>query len=125
MTTIRKIVVGESTESIIRFLFDHRIALESEEVNYNSIDRAMKIRDLKGQVISFIKRNPNSNFELIAPERISDKIINLRFTNYNDDITELDECSEYVIEVDDSFVKAYVTQKVKVGKNITLTIKAE
>lgn len=122
MSDIQKIVIGETTEGAIRGIFDHRIAQESGDISFNNNNRALKIRNLKSQVLSFIKRQPNSSFTLNAPEYKSDKTLALKFNNF---VGYDDECSEYTINIHDSFVDAEVVQHVKVGKDITLRIKAE
>lgn len=123
MSSIKKLVVGETTLSTIRGLFDNRIAQEGGSPTFNNVDRALKIKDLKSQVIGFINRNHNGNFELIVPEYRSEQVVKLKFTNYTE--VEDDEDPTYVIEVNDNFVSANITHRVKVGKDIILKIKAE
>jgi hypothetical protein len=128
MSEIRKLVVGDTTETIIRILFDHRISQESNNDAFNRANRALKIKDLKSQIMGFVKRNPNSTFELVAPEFKSEKLIKIRFTNFDDcnyDTEENDDISNYQIVVEDNFVNADIVKKVKIGKDIVLRIKAE
>ena len=124
MSEIRKIVVGETTEIVVRTLFDQRIQQESTEPQLNSISRAMKIKDLKSKVIGFIKRNPNSIFELLVPEYKTEKVLRLKFGNYEMDGSD-DDASQYIITVRDNFIEAEACHKASVGKDMILKIKAE
>jgi len=124
MSEIKKIVVGETTEVVIRTLFDQRIQQESTEQQLNTISRAMKIKDLKSKVIGFIKRNPNSTFELLAPEYKTEKILRIQFGNYEIDGLD-DEASQYVISINDNFIEAEARHKASIGKDLVLKIKAE
>lgn len=126
MTEIKKLVVGETTETVIRTLFDQRISQESSSNDLNSLDRALKIKNLKTQIIGFVKRNHNGIFELIVPEYKIDKVVKLHFTNFEDpNVEEGNDFSHYKIVVNDNFVTADIIQKVCVGKDIVLKIKAE
>lgn len=128
MNEIRKLIVGDTTETIIRILFDYRISQESNSDAFNKVNRALKIKNLKSQIMGFVKRNPNSAFELIAPEFKSEKLIKIRFTNFDDvnyDTEEDDNISNYQIVVNDNFVNADIIKKVKIGKDITIKISAE
>jgi hypothetical protein len=124
MSEIKKIVVGETTEIVIRTLFDQRIQQESTEQQLNTISRAMKIKDLKSKVIGFIKRNPNSMFELFVPEYKTEKVLKLQFRNYEIDGGD-EDASEYVITIHDNFIEADACHKASVGRDIILKIKAE
>ena len=125
MNKILKIIVGETAETIMRVAFDHRIAQESGDIAFNTISKAGRIKDLKNQIMGFVKRNPNSVFDVTIPEYKSDKKVKIAFTNFNE--IELDEnnITLYSIVIKDNFVNAEITQKVKIGKDITLKIKAE
>ena len=125
MNKIQKLVVGETTETVIRVIFDHRIAQESSDNALNLIKRASRIKDLKYQVIGFIKRNPNHIFDLIVPEYKSDKELKLSFTNFNDINADEDDFSKVQIHIQDNFVDAEITKKVKIGRDIVLKLKAE
>lgn len=123
MNTIKKIVLGDSTEAIIKSIFNNRIAQESREETLNSISRASQIKDLQIQVLSFIKRNANSSFKLKFEEYNVNKQLVLNFTNFQEiDFSEDDETSKFELEIDNSFTKCYVSQKADLGKDITLTI---
>lgn len=126
MNEMKNIVVGETTEIIIRTLFDSRIAQESNENAYNTVDRALKIRDLKSQMLGFIKRNPNAIFKITAPEFKSDKNIRLTFSNFDHYLSDEEDLnlSLYKIDIQDNFIEANIIQEVKVGKDIMLKIKA-
>lgn len=126
MNKMRKLVVGETTETIIRILFDHRILQESSENALNTVSRAAKIKNLKTQILGFIKRNPNSVFELVAPEYKTDKTVVMNFTNFEEYVAT-DELgwSRYKIVINDNFIDAEIIQKVTIGKDIVLKIKAE
>lgn len=126
MSDIRKLVVGETTETIIRVLFDHRISQESNEGALNTINRAQKIRDLRSQILGFVKRNPNGIFELVVPEFKSEKQVRLTFNNFlSPELDEDDDASMYRIVVSDNFVDGEIIHKVKIGKDIVIKIKAE
>lgn len=125
MSEIRKVILGKTTESLLRNIFDSRIAQESVEETYNTIERAIKIKALKDKIISFVKMNPNSFFELLSPELKLEKRSKLSFTNFNDiidDEEDYENFSHYVIEIDDSYTFATVNKKIKIGKDITLKI---
>jgi hypothetical protein len=127
MSEIQKLVVGETTETLIRVVFDQRIAQESNEDLLNKVDRALKIRNLKTQVLGFIKRNPNAIFELTVPEYKSEKSLKLRFANFSSHDLDEDttEFSKYSIVLKDNFVEGEIIQQVTVGKDIVLKIKAK
>jgi hypothetical protein len=121
MNEIKAIVIGEATEATIRYIFDHRILEESKDPSYNTVSRALRVRDLKSQIMGFIERNPNGHFELIAPEYKSEKLFKLSFNNFEE---EDDEANEYQIVIADNFVEAEIIHKVTVGKDIVLKIRA-
>ena len=123
MGNISRVVIGESTETALKTLFDSRIAQESSEEALNLMSRTQEIRDLKNQVLSFIKRNPNSSFEVIVPEFKVGKVLTLKFTNFPE-LEDDEEVSEYTLEVNDSFDVCEITQKADLGKDIRLTLKA-
>ena len=126
MSEIRKLVVGETTETIIRVLFDHRISQESDGSALNIVSRAQKIRDLRSQIIGFVKRNPNAVFELVVPEFKSEKKVKLTFSNFvSPDLEEDEDIANYKILVSDNFVDGEIINKVKIGKDIVIKIKAE
>lgn len=120
---IKKLVVGNATEILIRTIFDSRIAEESSSENLNAISRAVRIRDLMNQTLGFVKRNPNSKFTIISPELLVDKKVKLSFTNFVED--EEDDDSEYQINITDDFTTAEIIKFVEIGNNIKLTLKAE
>jgi hypothetical protein len=126
MNEIKRLVIGNTTEMVIKAIFDNRIAQESTNESLNTTSRALKIRDLKAQVMGFIKRNPNSLFELVTPEYSNDKQLKVVFSNFPSfEPEEEEDISSYKIIVEDNFVGAEIVQRVKVGKDITLRIKAE
>lgn len=128
MSNYKKLVVSHSLIAIIHAIFDSRILQENSEINNNSVSRAIRIRDTKTNIISFIKRNPNSIFELIIPQFLLENKIRLLFNNFNEDIIDNeddDSVSKYRIEIDESYTEAKVTHLVKVGKNIILTIRSQ
>ena len=120
---IKKLVVGNTTEVLIRTLFDNRIAEESTSEDLNSVSRAIRIKDLMNQTLSFIKRNPNSKFIVVAPEFKSEKDVKLSFSNFTE--MEDDEDARYQISIRDNFIEADIVHFVEVGNNIKLTLKAE
>jgi hypothetical protein len=125
MNEIRKVILGKTTESLLKEIFYSRIAQESIEETYNTLERAIKIKALKDKVISFIKMNPNSFFEVLYPELKLEKRSKISFTNFNDiidDEEDYENFSHYVIEIDDSYTFANVSKKIKIGKDITLKI---
>jgi hypothetical protein len=128
MSNIKKLVVGDTTKAAIRLLFDQRIAQESNDPSFNTIERALNIGKLKSQVMGFIERNPNSRFELVTPEYKNEKVVKLSFDNFENDGEDEDDLNEhtckYKIVVDDNFVEASIINKVVVGKDIVLRIKA-
>jgi hypothetical protein len=119
---IKKLIVGNTTEVLIRTLFDNRIAEESSSNDLGNIARAMQIKDLKNQVLVYLKSNPNSRFTLVAPEFKSEKTIVLKFNNFIEE--EDDEDSSYAINIQDNFVEAEIIKFVEVGQNLKLTLKA-
>jgi len=128
MTTFKKIILGETTEAAIKLLFDNRIAQESsdESTALNVMNRSMTIKDLKTQVLSFIKNNPNSSYKLIVPEFNSDKKLELLFTNYsylNDE--DEDKVSEYEIVVDEAFNECNIKHKSLLGEPVKLRLTAQ
>ena len=124
MNDIKILVIGSITEAIIKSVFDVRIAQESRDSSLNAINRAMKIKEMKSQILGFVKRNPNSNFELVVPELKSNKNLTLAFSNFQSSEPE-EECdSKYKIVINDDFVTAKVIQKVTVGEDIILRIKS-
>lgn len=124
MNDIKVLVIGSITEAIIKNVFDVRIAQESRDSSLNAINRAMKIKEMKSQILGFVKRNPNSNFELVVPELKSNKNLTLVFSNFQSSEPE-EECdSKYKIVINDDFVTAKVIQKVTVGEDIILRIKS-
>lgn len=124
MNDIKVLVIGSITEAIIKSVFDVRIAQESRDSSLNAINRAMKIKEMKSQILGFVKRNPNSNFELVVPELKSNKNLTLVFSNFQSSEPE-EECdSKYKIVINDDFVTAKVIQKVTVGEDIVLRIKS-
>lgn len=124
MNDIKVLVIGSITEAIIKSVFDVRIAQESRDSSLNAINRAMKIKEMKSQILGFVKRNPNSNFELVVPELKSNKNLTLAFSNFQSSEPE-EECdSKYKIVINDDFVTAKVIQKVTVGEDIVLRIKS-
>jgi hypothetical protein len=124
MNDIKVLVIGSITEAIIKSVFDVRIAQESRDSSLNAINRAMKIKEMKSQILGFVKRNPNSNFELVVPELKSNKNLTLVFSNFQSSEPE-EECdSKYKIVINDDFVTAKVIQKVTVGEDIILRIKS-
>jgi hypothetical protein len=124
MNQIKKIVVGSTTEAAVRLLFDNKVLQASNDGGtLTLVARALKINDLRTQVLSYIKRNPNSRFEIIAPEHSVDKSIGLVFNNFVDSGDD-DDVSEYRIVIDDSFTSCEITQKAKIGADITMTLKA-
>jgi len=142
MSDIKKMIVGETTAAVMRAIFDYRIAQESTEPNLNTVQRAGRIKNLKAQIMAFIKRNHNGLFRIIIPEYMSSKTLMLEFTNFNEDKLSKTWCINsskeiyyqkdlkdkfifYTIEVHDNFVQATIIQKVNVGKNIVLRIEAE
>ena len=125
MSEIQKMIVGETTERIIRTLFDQRIQQESTEPDYNTSSRASRIKDLKIKVISYIKRNPNAQFELVTPEYKADKQLVLVFSNYELANLNDKDVSKFTITISDNFVEAEVRQKVIVGKDMIMKLKAE
>jgi hypothetical protein len=126
MNEIKKLVIGNTTEMVIKAIFDNRIAQESTNSALNTTSRALKIRDLKSQVMGFIKRNPNALFELVTPEYSNDKQLKVVFSNFPSfEPEEEEDIANYKIVVDDNFITAEIIQKVKVGRDITLRIKAE
>jgi hypothetical protein len=124
MNDIKVLVIGSITEAIIKSVFDIRIAQESKDSSLNAIQRAMKIKEMKSQILGFIKRNPNSNFELIIPELKSNKNLTLAFSNFQSFEPEEECTSKYKIVINDDFVTAKVIQKVTVGEDIVLRIKS-
>ena len=122
MSVIKGVIIGKSTEALIRLLFDNRAAQESTEGALNAMTRASKIKNLKNEVISFIKRNANSKFELEAPEYDTEKKVKLSFNNFTGEEEEEDITSEFKISIDESFTTCNVSQKAKFGKDITLRI---
>jgi hypothetical protein len=124
MDTIKKVVIGDTTEAIIKLLFDHKIAQESNEGAMNAQRRALEIKDLKGQIISFIKRQPNAKFSIEAPEHRINKSVKLSFTNYDED-QEDDDSIQYKVVVMDDYSSCRITQKSILGADVTLTLKAE
>jgi hypothetical protein len=120
---IKKLIVGNTTEVLIRTLFDNRIAEESSSNDLNNVARAMQIRDLRNQVLVYLRSNPNSKFTLIAPEFKSEKAITLKFNNFIEE--EDDDDSSYAITIEDNFVEAEVIKFVEVGQNLKLTLKAK
>jgi hypothetical protein len=127
MNDIRKfaIVLGETTEKIIRTLFDYRILQESNDSSLNSASRALKMQDLRSQIIGFVKRQPNSIFKIVSPEYKSEQKISIKFSNFTYDEVDVDNLpSEYDIIINENFVEATIVHKIKVGKDITLKIKA-
>lgn len=124
MNNIKELVVGKTTETIIRSLFTERIMQESGDESLNTASRAMKIKDLSSQVLGFIKRNPNSKFEIISPEFKSDKAVTLTFSNFETYGETNEEISSYSIVINENFVEAEIVQKMKVGKDNTMRIKA-
>lgn len=126
MSEIRKLVVGDTTEAAIRLLFTQRIAQESNDPSHSTVNRAIRIKDLRSQIMGFIKRNPNSNFELIVPEYKSEKEIKLVFDNFTSDGSQSDnDISRYRIIINDNFVEAEIIHRVIVGRDIVLKIKAQ
>jgi hypothetical protein len=121
MNDIKPLVLGEGTESAIKHVFDHRILEESKDPSHNTISRALRVKNLKSQIIGFIERNPNGHFELVAPEYKSEKLFKLSFNNFEE---EDDEANEYQIVIADNFVEAEVIHKVTVGKDIVLKLRA-
>lgn len=121
MNDIKPVVIGEGTESTIKYIFDRRILEESKDPSYNTTSRALRVRDLKSQIIGFIERNPNGHFELLAPEYKSEKLLKLSFNNFEG---EDDEANEYQINIIDNFVEAEIIHKVTVGRDIVLRIRA-
>jgi hypothetical protein len=122
MDILKKIEIGETTEALIRLTFDKRIALESEDENLNHYSRAMEINALKANTLAFIKRNPNANFKLVAPEKTFPKDFSMDFSNYSG---KIDNPSEYILTINEYFDEVKVTQRVKVGRDIKFSIKIE
>jgi hypothetical protein len=125
MNQIKKLVIGTTTESVLRLLFDLRVANESSDPDFNSASRALRIQDLKAQVLGFIKRNPNGTFIVISPEYKSEKVLTLKFDNFILDEDEEENDNTYEIVINENFVEAEITHKVLVGKDIVLKIKAK
>lgn len=122
MSAIKGIIIGKSTEALIRLLFDNRAAQESTEGALNAMSRASNIKKLKNEVISFVKRNANSKFELEAPEYDTEKTVKLSFNNFTGEEEEDDVTCEFKMVIDESFTKCNISQKAKFGKDITLRI---
>jgi hypothetical protein len=120
---IKKLIVGNTTEVLIRTLFDNRIAEESSSNDLSNVARAMQIRDLKNQILVYLRSNPNSRFTLVAPEFKSEKTVVLKFNNFIGE--EDDEDSSYAINIEDNFVEAEIIKFVEVGQNLKLTLKAK
>ena len=120
---IKKLIVGNTTETLLRTLFDNRIAEESTSENLNGNRRAMQIKNLSAQILGFIRRNPNSRFTIIVPEYKFEKTVKLKFNNFIEE--EDDDDSSYTILLNDNFVEAEIIKFVEVGNNTTLTLKAE
>lgn len=117
---LKKVVLGESTEAVIRHLFDRRSAQEGNEGSLNSMDRSLRINELKGEVLHFIKNNANSNFSLVVPEYKVNKSVKVTFSNY---LGELDgEASEYVFKIDENFSKCEVVHKLRVGRDVVFLL---
>lgn len=126
MSEMKKLVLGETTEAVLRLLFDRRVAEESSDPEFNTANRALRIHNLKTQIIGFVKRNPNGRFILIVPEYKSEKVLKVVFDNFTiEDNAEDEKVNDYEIVLKDNFVEAEIIHKVIVGKDITLKIKAE
>ena len=119
--SIKKLIIGNTTEALLNTLFNNRISEESTSNDFNSNSRAIKIKDLKNQIIGYMKRNPNSRFTVIAPEFKSEKQVKLQFNNFLDE--EDDDDSVYVISIEDNFVTAEIIKIVEIGNNIKLTLR--
>lgn len=119
---MKPIILGELTESIIRLIFDKRAALESNDDSLNTMSRTLKIKDLKNQVLSFIKRNPNCRFMLEVPEYNTEKITRLQFSNFVEPTDEDEIASSIELIINDRFTKCIITEKVTIGKDIVLTL---
>lgn len=128
MNEIKKIVLGNTTEKIISLIFDNHMLQESMERNKNQISRDLRIRDLKSQLMGFIRRNANAIFELNFTEYMSDKVTKIIFTNFDgydlEDAINEDEFSHYIIDIDTLCSSIIITHKVKIGKNITITLQS-
>ena len=119
----QQVVIGESTETLLKLAFDNRIAQESGEGALNAMSRAIQIRDLKTQVLSFIKRNSNSKFKIEIPEYGVDKVLTMSFTNFIEE--DIEEVSKFDMAIDDNFTKCRIAQKADLGRDIELILTSE
>lgn len=122
MRTMRKIVVGDTTEAVIKLAFDKRAAQESGDSPLDSMSRTLKIRDLRIQIISFIKRNPNSRFRLEIPEFNTEKLLRIGFSNFVETNEDDDSIAKYELKVNDRFTECTVIQKAEYGKDIIIPL---
>ncbi len=127
MEGIKNLVIGETTETLIRAIFENRIAQESTSENLGSIGRTLRIRELRSQVMEFIKNNPNSIITLTSREYKSPKVLELRFANFNDDYLDVtdEDNSVVTIEIADNFTEARIIRKAEVGRDFILTLRAK
>jgi len=126
MEKIKKMVIGNIAEVILRTIFSTRISEESTSDELNKVSRARKIYDLQNKVIGFVKRQPNSVFQVEIPEYESDKRLKLEFSNFPDEYDEDDdETCHYNIIIEDNFVIARVLLQTELGEPIRTTLKAE
>lgn len=123
MNEMKQLVLGKTTETLIKTLFNERLVQESSEESLTTATRSMRIKDLQIQVLSFMKRNPNSKFELIVPEYKVAKTVRLTFSNF-ETYDDNDETSFYSIVIQDNFTDADIIQKMKIGKDIILKLKS-
>jgi len=126
MNEVKQIVIGDVTKSIINSIFDNRIIQEDLNNDQNHLSRAIRIKQLKIEIMNFLKRNPNSVDEINANEYLLNKKVKVICNNFNEDFEMSDEedICRYVIDIEDNYVEARVTKKVKIGRDIVSIIKS-
>ncbi len=126
MNEVKQIVIGDVTKSIINSIFDNRIIQEDLNNDQNHLSRAIRIKQLKIEIMNFLKRNPNSVVEINANEYLLNKKVKVICNNFNEDFEMSDEedICRYVIDIEDNYVEARVTKKVKIGRDIVSIIKS-
>lgn len=105
MNDDRIIKVDETAIKTLKGIFAARISLESQEANLENFSKSLRIKDLEGRIISFIKTNPVSNFEINFPGENTTKKITLKMSNFSGDERE---GNDIVINVLDSWDEAEV-----------------
>jgi hypothetical protein len=125
MNEMKRIVVGDTTEALVRSIFDQRTMQEnSGEKSLNAANRSLTLKDMRAQVMAFIKRNANSRFSITFQELNLNKTTTISFTNYDEDPDE-EPVGDYVFDMSEDFTKCEITQKVKIGKDIKLFISSK